>query len=209
MNADDWVKQVYASKSNRELAERYDAWAATYEAEMDDPLSYTAPQQAIACFSKYVSTGARILDAGAGTGWAGRLLYDQGYERLLALDLSEGMLAEARKKNIYTDLIQGILGEPLDFPTNAFDAIISVGAFTLGHAPPSAFDELIRITRPAGTIVFTLHADLYESGDFKTRLAALEAAGQWTLIELGHKFQPMPKTEPDVYLYVLVYNVCE
>ncbi|HEX9925240.1 MAG TPA: class I SAM-dependent methyltransferase [Anaerolineae bacterium] len=169
MDADDWVGQVYASKSNRELAERYDAWAATYEADMDDPLSYTVPQQAMTTFSKYVSTGTRILDAGAGTGWVGRLLHDQGYKRLVALDLSEGMLAEARKKNVYTDLVQGILGEPLDFPTNAFDAVISVGTFTLGHAPPGAFDELIRITRPSGTIVFTLHVDLYESDDFKIR----------------------------------------
>jgi len=209
MDANDWVSQVYASKSNRELAERYDAWATTYEAEMDDPLSYTAPQQAIAYFSKYVSTTARILDAGAGTGWVGRLLYDRGYDRLVALDLSEGMLAEARKKNVYTDLVQGLLGEPLAFPANIFDAVISVGTFTLGHAPAGAFDELIRITRPAGTIVFTLHADLYEADDFKTRLAALEAAGQWTLIERGDKFQPMPKTEPDVFLYVLVYRVDE
>ncbi|NEP78534.1 MAG: class I SAM-dependent methyltransferase [Okeania sp. SIO3B3] len=96
-----------------------------------------------------------MLDAGSGTGLAGKVLYEYGYTNLVAIDISEEMLYKARQKNIYTELYKQVLGETLDFPTNFFDAIICVGVFTYSHAPNSAFDELIRITKPGGYIIFT------------------------------------------------------
>jgi SAM-dependent methyltransferase len=118
------------------------------------------------------------------------------------------MLAEARKKNVYTVLYQQILGESLDiFSTNTFDAIVGVGIFTPGHAPSSAFDELVRITKPGGYIIFTMRPDYYESSDFKEKLPALERTGQWKQVEITEPFQVMPKGEPDVYLQVRVYQV--
>jgi hypothetical protein len=34
--------------------------------------------------------------------------------------------------------------------------------FTAGHAQPSSFDELLRVTRSGGLIVFTLATSAYE-----------------------------------------------
>ena len=69
---------------------------------------------------------------------------------------------KARQKIFYTELYQQVLGETLDFSTNFFDAVISVGVFTYNHAPSHAFDELIRITKPGGYIIFTMRPDFYE-----------------------------------------------
>ena len=57
------------------------------------------------------------------------------------------------------------LGDKLDYETGEFDAVISVGVFTLGHAPSSSFDELIRITKSGGHIVFSLRTDVYQDGE--------------------------------------------
>jgi predicted TPR repeat methyltransferase len=205
MDPEKRVQWVYAAKNNQELAERYDDWAESYEVNLYGASDYTAPEKTLTYFTKYVSPEAHILDAGAGTGLVGVLLHAQDYHNLVALDLSAGMLAEARQKNVYGALKQGVLGEALDFPTNAFDAVVSVGVFTLGHAPVTAFAELIRLTKPGGYIIFSLNVALYDA--FEKTLLAWEQANHWKLVEIGEKFYPMPISEPDVALQVLVYRV--
>ncbi|MEB3885984.1 methyltransferase domain-containing protein [Lyngbya sp. CCY1209] len=203
----DKVHLVYSAKSPEELAKRYDEWAKEYEGDLL-PENYTGPEPAADVLGKYVSKDASILDAGAGTGLVGEILHRRGYRNIEAMDLSAGMLEEARKKNVYTGFHQGILGEPLELTTDRFDAIISVGTFTLGHAPSRGFDELIRITKPGGYIVFTIRPDYYENSDFKDQQAALEAEGKWRLVETGEPFLNLPEAEPDIYLQVWAYQVC-
>jgi SAM-dependent methyltransferase len=105
-----------------------------------------------------------------------------------------------------------VMGDTLGFDSGSFDAIISVGVLTVGHAPARSLDELVRITRPGGYVVFSLRPDVYESAGFsagfKEKQAELESAGRWKLIEEGEEFQPLPKGEPDVRHQVWVYQVC-
>ena len=63
---------------------------------------------------------AAILDAGVGTGAIGNMLSLLGYNNLSGLDMSEGMLAQARARGCYIDLRRGVLGETLDFPRWCF-----------------------------------------------------------------------------------------
>jgi len=100
-----------------------------------------------------------------------------------------------------------VLGDTLDFDSGYFGGIISVGVFTLGHAPASGFDELIRITKPGGFVVFSLRTDVYQEGGFKEKLADLASAGKWTLAEATKPFQPLPKGEPEVYHQIWAYRV--
>ena len=87
---------------------------------------------------------ARILDAGAGTGLVGKALKEMGYGSIVAMDLSEGMLEIAKKTEAYESFDQMVLGETLGYKTDSFDAVISVGVFTVGHVPASGLDELVR-----------------------------------------------------------------
>jgi SAM-dependent methyltransferase len=201
------VQWIYTSKDNKELAERYDQWAKDYDADLDEGFGWLGPQRAVEYFAKYVPQNARILDAGAGTGLVGELLARRGYKDLVAMDLSEGMLEEARKKNAYREFHQMVMGEALDYATDSFDAVISIGVLTVGHAPASSLDELVRITRPGGYIVFSLRPDVYRDSGFKEKQDALEAEGKWKLVEASEEFQPLPKGEPDVYHQVWIYQV--
>ena len=202
------VQWVYSSQNNQELAERYDRWAKGYEADLEQDFQWRGPQRAVEVFARYVPSDARVLDAGAGTGLVGGLLEGLGYGNMVAIDLSPGMLEEARKKNVYQELRQMAMGESLGFPRDSFGAVVSVGVLTVGHAPASSFDELIRITSPGGYIIFTLRPDVYENSGFREKQMALESTGKWKLVEMGEKFQPLPKGEPDVYHQVWVYQVC-
>jgi SAM-dependent methyltransferase len=201
------VQWIYSSRDNKELAERYDQWAGDYDADLEEGFGWLGPQRAVDFLVRYVPKEARMLDAGAGTGLVGELLAKQGYNNMVAMDISQGMLEEARKKNVYREFDQMVMGEPLDYPTDSFDAIISVGVLTVGHAPPSSLDELIRVTKPGGYIIYSLRPDVYRDSGFKEKQSSLEAAGQWKLAEVSEEFPPLPKGEPDVYHQVWVYQV--
>ena len=207
MDVKDRVQWVYSSKDNQELANRYDQWAKDYDRDLDSDFGYTGPQYATDYFVKYIPLEARILDAGAGTGLIGELLYQKGYRELVAMDLSKGMLEQARKKNVYKEFHQMEMGKPLGFQTNWFDAVISVGTLTEGHAPADSLDELIRITKPEGHIIYTLRTDLYEKAGFKEKNHSLEQLGKWILVEKGDEIQGMPKGEPDIHVEAWIFRV--
>ena len=71
--------------------------------------NYLAPERAAHVFASHVPRHARVLDAGAGTGLVGEALSELGYNQLFAMDLSQGMLEEARKKDIYLELRQVVV----------------------------------------------------------------------------------------------------
>ena len=207
MEPENRVQWVYASEDNAQLADRYDQWAADYEADLDRDFGYSAPADAAEIFVRHVPLDAIILDAGAGTGLVGLELKERGYAKIVAMDMSEGMLEQARSKEVYRELHRMVMGEPLDFETDAFDAVISVGVLTLGHATADSFDELVRVTRPGGHVVFTLRPDVYENSGFKEKQEALASARKWKLVHVTGEFQVLPKGEPDVYHQVWVYRV--
>ncbi len=204
---DERVQWICSSKDNKELEERYNQWAKDYDTDLDEGLGWMGPQHAVELFARLVPKAVRILDAGAGTGLVGELLTGQGYNNIVAMDLSSGMLEEARKKNVYREFHQMMMGGPLDYATDSFDAVISVGVLTEGHAPASSLDELIRITRPGGYIVFSLRPDVYRDNGFKEKQNALEADGKWKLVEVSEEFRHLPKGKADAYHQIWAYQV--
>ncbi len=159
-----FLGSAYAAKSPEEIAKLYDGWAETYEAFMAGN-GYRHPTVALALLSRHQSPeDLPILDAGCGTGLLGEWLGILGYPHVEALDLSEGMLAVAAKKGCYKALHKLALGGPLPFEDGTFAAIVSSGVFTTGHVGAEALDELIRICKANGVIVFTVKNELWEAG---------------------------------------------
>ena len=207
MAQENKVQWVYSARNNQELASRYDQWAKDYDRDLEEDFGWSGPIQTSQVFARLVPTEGRVLDAGAGTGLVGRILSSMGYTNLVAIDLSQGMLEESRKKGVYRELHQMVMGEPLDFATGAFDAVISVGVLTVGHAPASSLDELVRVTKSGGHVVFSLRPDVWEDSGFKEKQESLVADGKWQLAEVTEPFQPLPKGEPEVFHQVWAYRV--
>ncbi len=199
------VQWVYGSTSNQELEERYDQWASEYDQDLDEVFAWNAPQTGAGVLARLVAADSAVLDAGAGTGLAGKCLADAGFTNIAAMDLSQGMLEEARKKNVYNSFHQMTLGETLGFETGQFDAVISIGVFTLGHAPVDSFDELVRVTRPGGYVVFSLRVDMLEEG-YQDYFDKLTADGRWKLAEASDPYQPLPKGEPEVFHQIWAFQ---
>jgi SAM-dependent methyltransferase len=95
--------------------------------------------------------GARVLDAGCGTGFQTAIVAELGY-RAHGLDASAGSLAVARARLPAACLVRGdLLGLPYRDAT--FDAVVCAGS-TLDFVddPGRAVAELARVMRPGATL---------------------------------------------------------
>ncbi len=204
----DFIDRVFAAKSRVELEDAYRQWADQYDADMM-ATGYLNIPVIIGLVSRYVPRmDAAILDAGVGTGQVGAILSILGYNNLNGLDMSKAMLAKANARKVYAELKQGVLGEKLDYSDKSFDAIISTGTFTTGHAPASAFDELVRILEPGGILMATFGTVVWEEQGFKAKLESLIGQGALEQLETTPIYRPMPfsKTESGFTTRAHVYR---
>jgi MFS family permease len=200
------LERLYRAGDLEALRAEYDRVAVAYDGDLAD-MGYRSPREVATVVRKLVPSDARILDVGAGTGLLGAELSGAGYSHLDGLDLSPGMLEEARRKHVYLELREGRLGDDLDYASGSFDGVVASGVLTTGHAPARSLDELVRITRPGGHVIFTLRSDDGGPHGFDDKIAALSAASRWELVERGDEFQAMPVGEPSVLVRVWAFRV--
>lgn len=201
------VGRSYAAETPAQQRAAYDSWAASYEPELC-AMGYRLPAMAAAVFTRFVPAGtAPILDAGCGGGIQAEALALLGYGPFTGIDFSAGMLEIARAKGLYGALRRMTLGEPLDFADDAFAATLSIGTITPKHAPPESFQELLRVTRPGGQIVFSLRDDPAQDPAYPAAVRAHSEAGAWRRVFSTDSVHSMPYGEPDVRHRVHVYEV--
>jgi len=171
-------------------------------------MQYASPRAVAGVAGRLLDPDATVLDAGAGTGLLGEELVRAGFRRLDAFDMSDGMLGQAAGKGIYRDLRVARLGEPLEYDTGSYDAVVCAGVLTAGHAPAASLDELVRVTRPGGHVIFTLRSDTALPG-FGDKIAELEQGRRWALVDRGDEFQALPRGEPGVLVRVWAFRVLD
>lgn len=173
----------------------YDEWADTYDKSTAEA-GYIAYKTCPPIFDQFVRENLssdpsklRVLDAGAGTGIVGKVLQNLGYTNVDALDISQKMLDEAKKLNVYKEFICAPLSaEPIaEIATNQYDGLICIGTLTVGHVKPVALDEILRIVKPGGIIGFTLRRDIYEESGpekcgYREKMSEMETSKKWKLL---------------------------
>jgi predicted TPR repeat methyltransferase len=131
----------------------FDDYAARFDTHLTQGLQYDIPRQMAALISKHgAGLGGQwdVLDLGCGTGLVGAAIAP--YARsLVGVDLSEGMLAQARSKQIYTrleraELVPMMRGEP----AASYDVITSADVFIYVGKIDDVFAETGRLLRPGG-----------------------------------------------------------
>ena len=159
------LDRIYTMKGEPdEVRNAYRDWASSYEKDTVEDMGYIAPSVVADKLAELRPTEGRILDAGCGTGLAGVELARHGYQQIDGMDISPDMLNLAREKGVYSDLRVQDMTQRLDYDDGAYDAVTCVGTFTHAHVGPTGFDELVRVTKPGGMVVATVHEDVWDQG---------------------------------------------
>jgi len=203
----DDLSAVYGASSPDETRAAYDRWSSAYDAE-NLAKGFRLPGMAAAFVARHVAREARpILDAGCGTGLVGESLSVLGYGGLTGLDLSEGMLKCAASLPIYESTLCHDLSEPIPEEEGAFAASLCIGSFGPGHAPVGTLDELARVTRPGGHVIFNVRSDTFRDQGFAHRMSALEEAGRWRKVDESPDFRAYLIDEPELHVRIFVFAV--
>lgn len=137
----------------------FDAFAASFDAKLA-ALSYRAPElvaQAVARHAGEPRHDRAVLDAGCGTGLCAPLLAPWA-GTLVGVDLSAGMLAKARARGGYDELVQGELVAFLSERGRAWDLVVSADTLCYFGALEDFAAAAAAALRPQGLLVFTVEA---------------------------------------------------
>ena len=149
----------------------FDTFAATFEANLQR-LAYRAPAL-IAAMLEHSGLPAEqeldVLDAGCGTGLCGPLVRPYA-RRLVGVDLSQGMLAHARDKQLYDELHRAELTEYLWRNTGAFDLVVSADTLVYFGELESVCAAAANALKADGLFVFTLEHAVDATADVPFRL---------------------------------------
>ena len=164
-------RDVPVRASNAFVEKTFDSFAASFESKLEQ-LSYRAPALVAAMLEDsglQPSKRLDVLDAGCGTGLCGPLVAPYA-RRLVGVDLSAGMLAHAKEKNVYDALMKTDLTEYLRDNSEAFDLIVSADTLVYFGDLESVLAAAARALRPNGLFVFTLEHAVGREADVDYRL---------------------------------------
>ena len=170
---EDLFQKVYEAKTSQEQAAAYAEWADSYDQAMAES-GYVSPPQLAALLTEHCAPGSSaVLDVGCGTGLSGIALKDAGFAQIDGADISDAMLAEAAKKNLYRKLTVVDLMQGIPEPDGTYEGAFSTGTFTLGHVGPEAIPEVIRVLKPGGVFCLTVSDQSWIDQGYEEKLPAL------------------------------------
>lgn len=114
---------------------------------------------------------SRVLDAGSGTGLIINHLADK-VETVVGVDVSRGLLQEARKKARSRQHVLSVLADVdnLPFADRVFDAVLAITLLQNMPDPRSTLDEIKRVSKQMAPIVVTGLKKQFAEEDFAEML---------------------------------------
>jgi len=109
--------------------------------------------------------GKAVLDLGCGYGWHSKYAAEQGASSVLGLDLSEQMIAEARKRNPSANVVYKICGiEEYEYPKDTYDFVISNLALHYIADLDSVFKKVFQTLKAGGVFLFNIEHPVFTAG---------------------------------------------
>ncbi len=147
------------------VSELFDAFADSFDSVLAG-LDYQAPALIAQTAAESVPNHPAALDLGCGTGLCGvELCKRLKPSRLTGVDLSDGMLAKARERGLYDELVQADI--TAFSRESSFDLVVSADVLTYLGDLSAVFENVKKSLKTGGRFVFTVsentaHPDLYE-----------------------------------------------
>lgn len=155
----DTADKNYIRNTFDEYADRYDDHLISKLKSQTPKLTYEATIEHIT----RNNDNKTILDLGCGTGLCGELFGNDKFT-LTGVDLSEKMIAEARKKKIYKELYVSEINEYINNCMSQYDAVIASDVFVYIGKLDDIISNIKKIMKDNSIFTFTIET-LDENND--------------------------------------------
>jgi predicted TPR repeat methyltransferase len=179
----DCFKKFETSNPDIELVKQfYDMWGAEYDIDMV-VAEYKNTVDVASETEKFFPNNKdiKILDVGAGTGLGGKDLAACGFTNIDATDGSSGMLEEAKKLDVYKNILPAevlVKGQKmLSVAPGTYDVIASSGSFYPCHLQGYHLPCFLDCVKTGGLLIISSCPHNDEGVNLRPVLAQLEADG--------------------------------
>jgi predicted TPR repeat methyltransferase len=150
-------RNVPARASDAFIETTFDSFAVSFDSKLAK-LAYQAPALIAETLKRSgvaPSNSLHVLDAGCGTGLCGALVAPYA-RRLVGVDLSGGMLAQARERSVYDELVKAELTAYLAGCSETFDVIVSADTLVYFGSLVDVVAVAGNALRRGGQLIFTV-----------------------------------------------------
>lgn len=173
------LRDLGAAESQEQVAARYDEWTHEYEHDVRS-WGYIVPEVLADMVGD--APDLPILDAGCGTGLCGDALRARLGDdaSITGIDASPESIAVASASGHYAAATVADLTATLPFADKEFGTIVCGGVLTYIDDTLGCLQELLRVTRPGGRVIFTQRTDKWIERDCDAVIRELVGSGRCT-----------------------------
>jgi SAM-dependent methyltransferase len=195
------VSNLEQGDSSRDI---YDDWSQDYDGHLQSEFGYISPRVAAAELAQRLpQPDLEIIDFGCGTGLVGAALRVHGFVSIDGVDISTGMLEQARAKQVYRNLLCADLTARIPLEDDCYGAGLCVGSLGAGHVGAQHVAEMLRPIRRDGLFVLTMNSSYYQAGNFEQTFRQMQDDGLWSIVKL-EEFNYMTRLVRPGWLLVAV-----
>ena len=174
INALNLLKGAYNLSTPDDNRKYYEGFAPFYDSIFVKDLGYTYPSVVANLLVENIKIDGPICDIGCGTGLVASEIKKKMPNAIIdGVDISKDMIQISREKNIYRNLIELNLEDPLDHLLKNYSTVVSAGTFTHGHLGSDALTRLVSHFESGTKFVIEINFDHYHSKGFEKKFKKL------------------------------------
>ena len=174
INALNLLKGAYNLSTPDDNRKYYEGFAPFYDSIFVKDLGYTYPSVVANLLVENIKIDGPICDIGCGTGLVASEIKKKAPNAIIdGVDISKDMIQISREKNIYRNLLELNLEDPLDNLLKNYSAVVSAGTFTHGHLGSDALKRLVSHFESGTKFVIGINFDHYHSKGFEKKFKTL------------------------------------
>jgi len=160
------AEQAPSRASDDYVTAHFDRFADDFDQQLVEELDYRGPELLFEAVEPVVGKGARglaILDLGCGTGLTSRPFRKVG-GRIDGVDLSGRMLAKARRRRLFDQLIESDICAHMRATRRRYDLVLSGDSLIYFGDLAPVFTGVKRVLKPRGLFAFSLES--FDGGEY-------------------------------------------